>query len=193
MTHGGLPFPWRWLQARERELEELAQVGNGSNGGRGGGGDPHKQMLVSLEACCVCTACACCPAPHLQLPQIYVERGLPYRLAREVAETLTEKDVVLAHAWDELVRCRQRASCVRLASLARRQQPAQGLPSACPPTPLRSPRPHGHAPRLPCRVDRASALDLPHILQQGAAGCILAERMLPEVAYKLGRAPKYGA
>lgn len=36
------------------------------------------------------------------LPQIYVERGLPYRLAREVAEVLTENDVVRAHARDEL-------------------------------------------------------------------------------------------
>ncbi|KAL4458243.1 hypothetical protein ABPG75_013108 [Micractinium tetrahymenae] len=37
-----------------------------------------------------------------ELAQIYVERGLPYRLAREVAETLSEKDVVRAHARDEL-------------------------------------------------------------------------------------------
>lgn len=31
------------------------------------------------------------------------------------------------------------------------------------------------------------------IVERGAAGCILAERLLPEVAYKLGRAAKYGA
>jgi VIT1/CCC1 family predicted Fe2+/Mn2+ transporter len=37
-----------------------------------------------------------------ELTQIYVERGLPYRLAREVAEVLTEKDVIRAHARDEL-------------------------------------------------------------------------------------------
>lgn len=43
------------------------------------------------------------------------------------------------------------------------------------------------------RVDTASALDLAVIQAHGAAGCILAERLLPEVAYKLGRAPKYGA
>jgi hypothetical protein len=49
--------------------------------------------------------------------------------------------------------------------------------------------------RLPAviRVDSARRLDLSHISSQGAAGCILAERLLPEIAYKLGRAPKYGA
>ena len=31
-----------------------------------------------------------------------MERGLPHRLAREVAEVLTEKDVIRAHARDEL-------------------------------------------------------------------------------------------
>lgn len=45
----------------------------------------------------------------------------------------------------------------------------------------------------PPRVDSARKLDLAHICLQGAAGCILAERLLPEVSYKLGRAPKYGA
>ena len=45
----------------------------------------------------------------------------------------------------------------------------------------------------PLRVDSARKLDLAHICSQGAAGCILAERLLPEVSYKLGRAPKYGA
>lgn len=44
-----------------------------------------------------------------------------------------------------------------------------------------------------CRVDRARHLGLPHIVQHGGAGGILAERLLPEVACKLGRAPKYGA
>ncbi|KAL4423937.1 hypothetical protein ABPG75_001238 [Micractinium tetrahymenae] len=43
------------------------------------------------------------------------------------------------------------------------------------------------------RVDAAAALDLAEVRAHGAAGCILAERLLPEVAYKLGRAPKYGA
>lgn len=37
-----------------------------------------------------------------ELAQIYVERGLPYRLAREVAEALTKADVIRAHARDEL-------------------------------------------------------------------------------------------
>ncbi|KDD73388.1 VIT family protein [Helicosporidium sp. ATCC 50920] len=37
-----------------------------------------------------------------ELAHIYVERGLPYPLARQVAEVLTEKDVVRAHARDEL-------------------------------------------------------------------------------------------
>ena len=42
-------------------------------------------------------------------------------------------------------------------------------------------------------MDGAAALDLAAVQAQGAAGCILAERLLPEVAYKLGRAAKYGA
>ncbi|KAL3154742.1 hypothetical protein ABBQ38_011290 [Trebouxia sp. C0009 RCD-2024] len=37
-----------------------------------------------------------------ELTQIYVERGLTDRLAREVAVALTEKDAVRAHARDEL-------------------------------------------------------------------------------------------
>jgi len=45
----------------------------------------------------------------------------------------------------------------------------------------------------PYRVDAAAALDLSEVVQHGAGGCILAERLLPEVAYKLGRASKYGA
>lgn len=42
------------------------------------------------------------PPPSPPPRQIYVERGLPYRLAHEVAEVLTEKDVIRAHARDEL-------------------------------------------------------------------------------------------
>eukprot|EP00887_Chlorella_sp_A99_P000244 scaffold13.g244.t1 len=41
---------------------------------------------------------------QLKGPEIYEERGLTYQLAREVAQSLTEKDVVRAHARDELVR-----------------------------------------------------------------------------------------
>ncbi|KAL4447658.1 hypothetical protein ABPG75_004877 [Micractinium tetrahymenae] len=37
-----------------------------------------------------------------ELAQIYVGRGLPYDLARQVAEVLSEKDVIRAHARDEL-------------------------------------------------------------------------------------------
>ncbi len=37
-----------------------------------------------------------------ELTQIYVGRGLPQELAREVAETLTEHDALGAHARDEL-------------------------------------------------------------------------------------------
>ena len=37
-----------------------------------------------------------------ELAQIYVARGLPYELARQVAVVLTEKDVIRAHARDEL-------------------------------------------------------------------------------------------
>lgn len=44
-----------------------------------------------------------------------------------------------------------------------------------------------------CRRDAVEALDVGQVQRRGGGGCILAERMLPEVAYKLGRAPKYGA
>lgn len=37
-----------------------------------------------------------------ELTDIYIARGLPENLAREVAEKLTEKDAVRAHARDEL-------------------------------------------------------------------------------------------
>ena len=37
-----------------------------------------------------------------ELTQIYVDRGLPYELAKQVAVILTEKDVIRAHARDEL-------------------------------------------------------------------------------------------
>ncbi len=46
---------------------------------------------------------------------------------------------------------------------------------------------------VPCRVDQAQFLGLEHVVECGAAGCILVERLLPEVAYKLGREAKYGA
>ncbi|KAL4434842.1 hypothetical protein ABPG77_005369 [Micractinium sp. CCAP 211/92] len=56
-------------------------------------------------------------------------------------------------------------------------------------------RPAAVVHRLPgvIRVDGAAALCLEEVQARGAAGCVLAERLLPEVAYKLGRAPKYGA
>ncbi|PNH06482.1 hypothetical protein TSOC_007171 [Tetrabaena socialis] len=57
-----------------------------------------------------------------------------------------------------------------------------------------------HAPvlvsrRLPgvVRRDRAERLGYKDALASGGQGCILLERLLPEVAYKIGRAPKYGA
>ena len=37
-----------------------------------------------------------------ELAQIYVARGLPYSLALQVAQVLTDKDVIRAHARDEL-------------------------------------------------------------------------------------------
>jgi VIT1/CCC1 family predicted Fe2+/Mn2+ transporter len=39
---------------------------------------------------------------HALQVQIYMERGLSEHLAREVARELTDKDVVRAHARDEL-------------------------------------------------------------------------------------------
>lgn len=38
--------------------------------------------------------------------------------------------------------------------------------------------------KLPAKLDKTFT---------GGNGCILAERLLPELAYKLGAAPKYGA
>lgn len=49
--------------------------------------------------------------------------------------------------------------------------------------------------RLPAvvRIDACGHLSLAGCCRQGGAGAILAQRLLPELAYKLGRAPKYGA
>jgi hypothetical protein len=51
------------------------------------------------------------------------------------------------------------------------------------------------AQRLPAvvRVDRCQQLSLGECSRHGGAGATLAERLLPELAYKLGRTPKYGA
>lgn len=51
------------------------------------------------------------------------------------------------------------------------------------------------AQRLPAvvRVDACRQLSLAACSQRSGAGAILAERLLPELAYKMGRAPKYGA
>lgn len=51
------------------------------------------------------------------------------------------------------------------------------------------------AQRLPAvvRIDDVRRLGLAEVVAAGGARCVLAERLLPEVAYKLGRAPKYGA
>ena len=50
-----------------------------------------------------------------ELAEIYRDRGLSPQLAHQVAVELTEKDVIRAHARDELVRC----YCVRSRSLLR--------------------------------------------------------------------------
>lgn len=49
--------------------------------------------------------------------------------------------------------------------------------------------------RLPAvvRVDSCRRLNLQQAAMKGGSVAKLAERMLPELAYKLGRAPKYGA
>ena len=44
-----------------------------------------------------------------------------------------------------------------------------------------------------CRCDNAKAFSYEECSQWGAAGNILLERLLPELAFKLGRASKYGA
>ncbi|KAK9821225.1 hypothetical protein WJX81_003510 [Elliptochloris bilobata] len=43
------------------------------------------------------------------------------------------------------------------------------------------------------RRDMAARLSATEAAERGGGGCILLERLLPELAYKLGRAPKYGA
>lgn len=49
--------------------------------------------------------------------------------------------------------------------------------------------------RLPgaVRRDRASRLSMQEALSKGGIGSVLLNRLLPEIAYKLARAPKYGA
>lgn len=49
--------------------------------------------------------------------------------------------------------------------------------------------------RLPAavRVDACQRLSLQQAGSRGGSGAKLAERFMPELAYKLGRAPKYGA
>ncbi len=51
------------------------------------------------------------------------------------------------------------------------------------------------ARRLPgvIRRDRAERLGYKEALTAGGMGTILLDRLLPDVAYKIGRAPKYGA
>jgi len=44
-----------------------------------------------------------------------------------------------------------------------------------------------------CRCDNVQSLSLTDIVKHGGGCCILAEHILPELAYKLGRAAKYGA
>ncbi len=48
------------------------------------------------------------------------------------------------------------------------------------------------APTTP-RRDRAEALSFDEVLLRGGLGATLVDHVLPEIAYKLGRAPKYGA
>lgn len=90
------------------------------------------------------------------------------------------------------------------AALASRHRSTHPIPPSClqilgsSPPPLCSqafdsgPPPSTHPPPT-CRHDRVVGLDLGYIAARGGAGCILAERLLPELAYKLGRAQKYGA
>lgn len=44
-----------------------------------------------------------------------------------------------------------------------------------------------------CRKDRVEELSVAAIEVKGGGGGILAERMLFEIAYKIDKAPKYGA
>lgn len=44
-----------------------------------------------------------------------------------------------------------------------------------------------------CRKDRVEELNVAAIEAKGGGRCILGERMLFEIAYKIDKAPKYGA
>lgn len=54
------------------------------------------------------------------MAEIYRDRGLSPRLAQQVAEELTAKDVIRAHARDELVRCTK--VCVASQAQSKPQQ-----------------------------------------------------------------------
>ena len=49
--------------------------------------------------------------------------------------------------------------------------------------------------RLPAvmRRDACARFSLAEVAARGGLGATLADRLLPEIAYKIGRAPKYGA
>ena len=69
-------------------------------------GPPWLQHCLDPRSRPVCRPHAAAPAVQAreleELAQIYVARGLPYSLARQVAQVLTDKDVIRAHARDEL-------------------------------------------------------------------------------------------
>lgn len=118
-------------EAQQREFEELVSGGalatarsmrrtsvcckqTGCSGtasmGAGGGGmcgrqtqaAPHMHA-VSVHQTARCSAAAMrCAAPRTPQVQIYIERGLSEPLARAVAQELSDKDVIRAHARDEL-------------------------------------------------------------------------------------------
>jgi hypothetical protein len=43
------------------------------------------------------------------------------------------------------------------------------------------------------RVDDVDSFSLDSTMRQGGQGCILLERLIHEIAYKVARAPKYGS
>jgi hypothetical protein len=43
------------------------------------------------------------------------------------------------------------------------------------------------------RVDNVQRFQLGHIMRTGGQGCLLLERLIHEIAYKIARALKYGA
>ena len=134
------------------------------------------------------------PLPQTQ-PLLQLGAGfLPLRRPRQsyqaagldAVEVEAGRPMLVVHRLAGVVRC-TRFRRTRAHAVAARAGHSQDPP------PPPAPPPHPTAPLAHCRQDALRRLVPAEVQAQGGAGCCLAERLLPEVAYKLGRAPKYGA